>query len=446
MNLYNSHFFPFLKKHHIEDNSLLVAVSGGPDSMALLYLMLEYRTKNGRSFSVAHVDHGWRNESREEAQAIETLCQSLQIPFHLCRLDPKAICGNQEDYCRQKRREFFKHLCREHQYSAVLLGHHRNDQAETVLKRVFEGAKIEHCQGMSEETVMDGVAFWRPLLQVPKSKIIAWLEKEGIDSFDDVTNRDPVYLRARMREDVLPTLSQKFGKNITSGLAFLGHESALLDSFMSEHIKKWQERRKSGLFGQFWDLQMDGPQHLYEARFFISAVFPSSSREIAYSAARDLVEGSANKQYVARDSILYIDRKRLLLTKEKILEIPQKEVKLERSGRIGQWTFEVVEGSVKPYLIGWKQAVYGEVRAPLHADLEGCVIGLPKQGIKLRKDKIRARTEQLIPAFLRNTLPVVRKGDAIVCDGLTCDRSHDSSRTHFSIVFKKLFVENEGSI
>lgn len=446
MNLYKSHFFPFLKQYQRENNPLLVAVSGGPDSMALLYLMLEYREKEGRAFSVAHVDHGWREESGEEAQAIKSLCQTLEIPFHHCQLDPNTFSGNQEGFCRQKRIDFFTHLCRDYQYSAVLLGHHQNDQAETVLKRVFEGARIEHCHGMFEETVIDGVSFWRPLLQVPKLKIIDWLKQKGIDFFDDATNRDPAYLRARMRENILPALSQKFGKNITSGLAFLGHESAMLDSFMSDHIKRWQSRGEFGPFGELWDLTEDGPLHLYEARFFISTVFPAASREIAYSAALHLIQGSANKRYIAGESILYLDRKRLLLTKEKLLEIPRKEVKLKRSGRIGQWIYELVEAGHRSNSTGWKQAVYGEIRASLNADVQGCMIGLPLAGSEAQKEEKRLRDKQQIPVFLRNTVPVVRKGGEIVCDGLSFDSAHDLHQKRFSIVFKKLFIENEGSI
>jgi len=261
-----------------------------------------------------------------------------------------------------------------------------------------------------------------------------------------VTNRDPAYLRARMRENILPVLSKKFGKNITSGLAFFGHESAMLDSFMADHIKKWQERGKSGVFGELWDLQVDGPEHLYEARFFISAVFPAASREIAYAAAHHLVEGSANKRYAAGGCILYLDRKRLLLTNEKFLEIPRKEIKLERCGYVGQWTYEIIEGGLKPNLTGWKQAVYGEIRAPLNVDVEGCMIGLPHVASEVHKEEKRLRSTQHIPAFIRNTVPVVRKGGEIVCDGLTFDCVRDLGRTQFSIVFKKLFVETEGSI
>lgn len=446
MSLFSAHFLPFMKYRYIAGSSVLVALSGGPDSMALLHLMLEYRAKKGATFAVAHVDHGWREESGSEAEELENLCRSLEVPFHLCRLNPNSFYGNKEDFCRKRRMEFFKTLCNESHYAAVLLGHHQNDQAETVLKRVFEGAKIEHCRGMGEEALIDGVTYWRPLLNVPKDKILQWLEGKGISYFDDATNRDPAYLRARMREDILPSISQQFGKNVEAGLAFLGKEADHLNAFMSGHVAQWLERGVPGFFGRFWDLQAAGPKHFYEARYFISEVFPASSREISYQAAQDLVEGAVDKRYVAGGMFLYLDRKQVLLANEEIPKFTFEGKPLARSGQVGNWAYEVVERKLALGDDLWKQPVDGEMAIPIRTDFEGCMIGFPPAGSKELKLLRNRYLNHKVPVFLRDSIPIVWKEGEIVCDFLTTDRLPKSDQSVLSLRLKKLFIENEGNM
>ena len=127
----------FLKEHWDGSSPLLLGYSGGPDSKALLYALLEAGVKN---LHLAHIDHGWREESGAEAEALRGEAESLGCPFHTVRL-PKPGKGNWEDEARKGRLAFFQSLFQIEPFQALLLARQKEEQAETVLKRVLEGAQ-----------------------------------------------------------------------------------------------------------------------------------------------------------------------------------------------------------------------------------------------------------------------------------------------------------------
>ena len=161
-------FTPFFDKYWDGKSKLLLGLSGGPDSRALFHLLLDH----GIPFEVAHLDHGWRDESREEAAYLQKLCEEFKVAFHLERV---AHPVKDENSGRKARLSFFRALCEVHAFQAVLLAHHADDQAETVLKRVFEGASLPRLKGFSPCTIVEGVSLWRPLLEVAKEQILRWL-------------------------------------------------------------------------------------------------------------------------------------------------------------------------------------------------------------------------------------------------------------------------------
>lgn len=192
---------------------LLLAFSGGPDSMALLHLLLEAKKELDFSLHLAHIDHGWREESREEAQTLQTLAKHLHLPFHLHRLE-KMEGGDLENRAREKRLTFFLSLHKQHHFQALLLAHHRGDQAETVFKRIAEGSGLKGLGGLYHERVLGDLPLWRPLLSIKKKELYAYLKRKRLDSFEDATNKDPRFLRSRMREELFPELEKIFGKKM----------------------------------------------------------------------------------------------------------------------------------------------------------------------------------------------------------------------------------------
>lgn len=140
----------FLFVHWDRKKPLLLGYSGGPDSKALLYALLECDARP----HLAHVDHGWREESRAEAEECRAEAIKLGLPFHTIRLDiPKK-----EDAARIARFSFFQSLYRTGPFQALLLAHQADDLAETVLKRTLEGAHLAFLGGMEAASRQFGMA------------------------------------------------------------------------------------------------------------------------------------------------------------------------------------------------------------------------------------------------------------------------------------------------
>lgn len=221
----------------------LLALSGGVDSLALFLALCKLKTP----FAALYVDHGWRKESKDEAIALKALCQQHGVPFHLETIDPPVV---DEAACRLARLHCFKKIIDSKGYNAVLLGHHKDDLAETVLKRVFEGARLEKLVAMREESVWEGIVLLRPFLTLSKSDLAAFVDKHPY--FEDKTNVDPRFLRSRMRQTLIPSLEAAFGKAIAEPLAALSKEAAELTLWLDEEVAKFPQVH--GIFGTYVDI------------------------------------------------------------------------------------------------------------------------------------------------------------------------------------------------
>lgn len=219
----------FLDRHWKPGKPVLLACSGGPDSKALLYLLLETQKFFDLEIQVAHIDHGWRAESRHEADKLKSEVENLGLTFHLRVLKdlPKK-----EGAARDGRYAELRQIAEDVGAQAIVLGHQMDDQAETVLKRVLEGAPLPTCGGMKE--VSNGL--WRPLLRVLKKDLEQWLEKRNISYFTDSTNLDPKYLRGRFRTTIIPQLEAAFGKSIVKNLCLLGERAQKLEAHLDEVV------------------------------------------------------------------------------------------------------------------------------------------------------------------------------------------------------------------
>jgi tRNA(Ile)-lysidine synthase len=230
-------FLAFLNENCSDRPRLLLGLSGGPDSMALFWLLLNEKYP----FEVAHVDHGWRSESGEEAKKLASLCERTGIPFHLKKLENPPI-KNREDEGRVARLAFFKQIVERQKLEGVFLAHQADDQAETVLKRVFEGASLSKLRGIVAKNELQGLMIYRPLIKIRKSEILSWLNEKKISYFYDMTNTDPRFLRGRLRETLIPLLSDHFGKEVGLNLCRLGESACELGTFLEEHINPYLNR------------------------------------------------------------------------------------------------------------------------------------------------------------------------------------------------------------
>src|SRR5205085_3421398 len=178
---------------------IAVAVSGGPDSLALTILADRWARERGGRLAALTVDHQLRPESAEEARIVGGWLAARGIAHHvLVWTDPKPATGIQEA-ARAARYRLLAGWCHEQGCLHLLTAHHREDQAETYLIRCRAGSGLDGLAGMSAVREMAGLRLVRPLLALPKARLTALLETERQPFLSDPSNRNPIFERARLR-------------------------------------------------------------------------------------------------------------------------------------------------------------------------------------------------------------------------------------------------------
>jgi len=180
---------------------VILAVSGGPDSMALLSLAARWRAarKNGPVLVAATIDHRLRREAKREAAAVARLAKRLNIPHHTLAWAGKKPKTGLQEAARAARYSLLLGLARKAGADAIATAHTRDDQAETVLHRIARGSGIGGLAGIRRRRERDGIVLLRPLLEIAKTRLVATLRQARILFADDPSNRNPRFLRARLR-------------------------------------------------------------------------------------------------------------------------------------------------------------------------------------------------------------------------------------------------------
>jgi len=179
---------------------LLIAVSGGPDSVALLWVAaLWARTGPTPPIAAATVDHRLRPESAAEAAAVARICEKLGVAHATLPWEGEKPRTSMPERARDARYALLADHARKIGADVVVTAHHLDDQAETVLMRLLRGSGVAGLAGMAAFSERDGIGVARPLLDVTKAELIAYCEAADLPYVDDPTNRDPKYTRARLR-------------------------------------------------------------------------------------------------------------------------------------------------------------------------------------------------------------------------------------------------------
>jgi tRNA(Ile)-lysidine synthase len=218
-----------------------VAVSGGPDSLALLLLA---RAAFPRRIEAATVDHGLRAESGAEAGFVREVCASLGIPH--ATLTGPAIEGNIQSGARALRYRLLGAWARERGLAFILTGHHQDDQAETLLMRLQRGAGLAGLAGIRPRAEIDGLAVLRPLLGWRRAELAEIVAGAGLEAVDDPGNRDEQYDRARLRRRLAGT-DWLDPTAIARSAAALGEAEAALDWTVEQLIAERTDAAHAGL-------------------------------------------------------------------------------------------------------------------------------------------------------------------------------------------------------
>ena len=187
--------------------ALCVAFSGGPDSTALLHALAQLPVARGRGLRALHVDHGLHADSADWAKRCADLCESLAIPWTTLRVQVDHARGEGlEAAARRARYAAFSENLDEGEW--LVLGHHRDDQVETVLLKLLRGAGPEGLGGMRGLRPFARGFLWRPLLETPRGSLHKYLSEHGIPCIHDPANDDPRFARNALRRDILPRISK----------------------------------------------------------------------------------------------------------------------------------------------------------------------------------------------------------------------------------------------
>ena len=199
----------------IEDNlpsgaPVLLALSGGGDSRAALAVLAEHCAAVGRPLGAAHLDHAIRPRSAEDADFCAAICAESGVAFHTRRVDVPALAvGGKglEEAAREVRYAFFAELMAEHGYAALITAHQAEDNLETMLMRLTRGSGLRGLCGIPPMRPFGGGLLLRPFLRASRAELEAYLAERGLTYLTDETNADTVYLRNRLRAEVLPVLA-----------------------------------------------------------------------------------------------------------------------------------------------------------------------------------------------------------------------------------------------
>lgn len=272
----------FLQVHYRPGAPLLLGFSGGPDSVALLHMLIECRRFFPLEIQLAHIDHGWRKESQVEAEHLRKEAEKLGLPFYLRTLEIPVDSSNLEEKARDERLRFFQEVYQKIGSQALILAHQADDQSETILKRILEGANLLSLGGTQPTATLNGMIVWRPLLDIPKEMLLKWLKERGLEAVDDATNRDPKYLRARMRTQIFPELSSQFGKSVGSNLNRLGKSIQELNNYFDRRLEPYLKRVVRHPKGVFLDLSSLLPIEPFELKVLLKRIFNEQRIVVAH--------------------------------------------------------------------------------------------------------------------------------------------------------------------
>jgi len=219
-----------IQKYNLIDkgDKVLIGVSGGPDSVALLYLLNSLRKELKISLSIAHLDHMLRKDSQVDREFVKNLARRLKLPIIIGQISVSQLGkkGSLEEIARNIRFDFLIKTAKEISADKIALGHNLDDQAETVLMRILRGTGLQGLSAILPKKAIHGYTVIRPLLKVRRKDIAAFLKKRKIQTRLDKTNLDQAYFRNKIRRRLIPFLEAGYNGHIKEVLSNLAESAA----------------------------------------------------------------------------------------------------------------------------------------------------------------------------------------------------------------------------
>lgn len=407
-------------------DKILVGVSGGADSIALLHILNQCCKDNGGQLAAAHLNHLLRSQASQDEQLVKEICQLLDIPCYTKTVNVAAIAAQNkkslEEAGRDCRYQYFRELADKLKFDHIATAHHQNDQAESVLLHLLRGSGIRGLQGIQP---VNGQLI-RPLLCVTRQDIERYVQENQLPFCHDLSNNDPVFVRNRIRLQLIPYLQKTFNPRIVEALNRLAviaqEENGALDEIA---------RRKWSLVSSWSEtaLELDADRLAEEPAALQSRLILRALQEVSGQgdwSRQDLlrVRSMLNKSgsnlilHLAGDVQVGKVYEKLVFNKE-LMDSPSFCYPVTVPGQVNireigiTYSFDLVhagEWQPAPGMIGLDME---RLRGPLCLRSRRAGDRLRPLGFKGRKSLKKFFMEQKVPARQRNRIPLVAAGEEI---------------------------------
>ena len=197
-------------------DSIVIGVSGGPDSICLLHILNELKQELNFNIYVAHVNHLIRKEAGEETEYVQEFCKRLRIECFVKKIDvqkeAKDLKRGTEETGRKVRYEFFDEILEKTKSNKIATAHNNNDKVETIIMNILRGSGTSGLKGI--EPIREG-KFIRPLIEIEREEIENYCIENKLEPKIDKSNNENIYTRNKIRNVVIPYIKQEFNPNIT---------------------------------------------------------------------------------------------------------------------------------------------------------------------------------------------------------------------------------------
>lgn len=220
-------------------DTIVIGVSGGPDSMALLNILNNLKEKLNIKLYVAHINHMIREEADEETEFVKDFCAKINVEFFAKKVKVEEEAKKQrigtEEAGRNIRYEFFEEVAKRVGAHKIATAHNSNDNAETVLMNLIRGTSISGLKGI--EKVRDG-RFIRPIIECSREEIEEYCKENNLNPRYDKTNDENIYTRNKIRNLLIPFLKKEFNPNIIEGINRLSQIATEEEQFINKTVEK----------------------------------------------------------------------------------------------------------------------------------------------------------------------------------------------------------------
>ncbi|MGN0403338.1 MAG: tRNA lysidine(34) synthetase TilS [Acetatifactor sp.] len=314
--------FSFIRQYEMihPGDKVVLGVSGGADSVCLLFVLLEYSRRVPLELAVVHINHGIRADAGADAAYVEGLCRSLGIPFFLVEKDVKALAAalkcSEEDAGRRLRYGAFREIAGQLGATKIAVAHNADDRAETMLLHLFRGSGLKGLRGI--EPVRDDII--RPLLCLERKEIEEYLKDKGISWRTDSTNNTDAYARNRIRHHILPYAEEQISGKVVAHMCRTAELLSETEKYMSQQT---EEARRQCVEGNCIDVaKFKALPGVLQKRLLLELLEELSPTGKDISAVhvedvRGLFEGTGNRQICLPFGIIFKRQYRKVLMEVK---------------------------------------------------------------------------------------------------------------------------------